>query len=252
MNTNVELAIGKCVQSFPFYQHSRVLTTVSHDWFMGGFSFATINYSAEFPKFFLFGRIFNDMKVSTFFAHLFHYHLFFEDFASTLLVNYLTKKYTSECKTKWNGIYLISMSNVHSEHVNRMSEWHYFKNNIRFFSWYFGEEKFLSFRHTHIYDYLLLFTGSVERIKLTFSVCCRVMYAWPWFSCIQMNSKIIFIWESHWNLLLRLAHFRSLYIGDKINCKQFYRQRRQKHHLFIIWLRPNYEGRYSVFSVQFL
>lgn len=128
------------------------------------------------------------------------------------------KWHSLRLKTKNLIIRSISMSTAHSEHVNRMSECHHFNNNIIFF---FGKK--VPFIQAHAHSWL--FTGSVERIKLIFSVCCRVTHR---FGYIKTDSKVIFKRNPHhWKLFLRFAHFRSLFIGDKINCKQFPWQRRQ-------------------------
>lgn len=92
---NVEPAIGKYFQCFPFHQHNvREFWPQCHDWFMGGFSFATMNYSAEFQKNFFFSReIFQRYQSFGIFrssVSLPHLHCVF---ASIQLVKYLTKKY---------------------------------------------------------------------------------------------------------------------------------------------------------------
>lgn len=177
-----------------------------HDWFMGGFSFATMNYSAEFskccffsPKEFSTISKFRLFPLICFITTSLHWA-----FASTLLVKYLTKMYIwMRNRMKLPSIHLdhnknliirsIPMWTAHWEHVNRMFGCHYFNNNIRVFCLIFGANKcpFVQ-AHTHTHTYWWLFTGSVEGIKLIFSICYRVTHG---SECVETASTVIFIWE---------------------------------------------------------
>lgn len=144
---NVEPAIGKLFQcsafnsTFESFDHSVI---IGHDWFMGAVFICNNELFSEIFRLLFFGRFSDDIKVSAFFGHLFYYQLFIESFCIHFTRQIFSKKVKPNAKpnemafihfdqNKYLIIHSISMSNAHSEHVNRMSEYYYSNTNISFF-----------------------------------------------------------------------------------------------------------------------